>query len=465
VTLTTAPSRNSRARLIDVVAEPFQRFMALEASSSILLLLMAVVALVWANSPWRDHYEALVHAHVSFGLGGAHLEMSLGHFVNDVLMVVFFFVVGMEIKRELVLGELSTRSQAMLPVLGALGGMILPAGIYASLHWGGPAVHGWGIPMATDIAFAVAALSVFGSRVPPPLKVFLLALAIADDIGAVAVIAVFYTADLSLAWLALAGLGLASTYGLNLAGVRSYVVYALVGGLVWLATYESGVHATIAGVALGFLTPSTPLDAPERETLVERGIHALENLGNLLSPDVDDHGGHRRHTTAQELAYYGRSTLSPLDFLTNVLEPWVAFFVMPVFALFNAGVTFDPSILGHPMAGRVGLAVALGLLVGKPIGVTAFSWLAVRLGLAELPRHVGWAAIAATGLLAGIGFTVALFVSALAFADPFFTAGSKIGILGGSVTATVLGILALARVLPSQAELSGNIEQRVEKIP
>ncbi len=304
--------------------------------------------------------------------------------------------------------------------------------------------------MATDIAFAVAALSVFGSRAPSGLKIFLLALAIADDIGAVAVIAVFYTADLSLPWLGIAALTLAFTGLLNGIGVRNYLIYLAVGAFAWYAMFESGVHATIAGVALGFLTPARPLESVEGETLVERGAHALQSLRDLMSKEAD-HGGHRRHELTQKLQEVGRATLSPLDLLTNLLHPWVAFVIMPVFALANAGVAFDAATVANPEAIRVGTAVALGLLVGKPVGITFFSWLSVVTGLASLPRGVTWAAVVATGMLAGIGFTVALFVTALAFDDPAFTAGAKIGILGASFLATVIGVWILSRVLPREA--------------
>jgi NhaA family Na+:H+ antiporter len=448
-----AAARQPEPLLAERLARPFVRFLELETSSAILLLAMAVAALVWANSPWGATYDHFWHLPLGLRLGDVFaLELSLGHWVNDGLMTIFFFVVGMEIKREMVQGELSTRARAMLPILGALGGMVVPAGIYASLHWGEPTLRGWGIPMATDIAFAVAALSVLGSRVPPGLRIFLLALAIADDLGAVAVIAIFYTAEIHLSALWLAAAGLALCVVLNRMGVRSFLVYALVGAFVWFETHHSGVHATISGVMLGFLTP-TWLPTTDHETMIDRGRHALDRLRDLLRRHPEegvDHGGHERHHVAQQLADVGRASLSPLDLLVNVLERPVAFVIMPVFALANAGVALDASTLGNPTAERVGVAVALGLLFGKPIGITLFSWASVRLGIAALPRGVGWPALAATGVLAGIGFTVALFVTALAFTDPHATAGSKVGILAGSFLATLAGLAILARALPAR---------------
>ena len=442
-------------RLADLLARPFLRFMELEISSAILLLTMAAVALIWANSPWGATYERVWHTPLGLSLGQTTLlELSLGHWVNDGLMVIFFFVVGMEIKRELVQGELSTRARAMLPIFGALGGMLVPAAIYAAFHWGQPTIRGWAIPMATDIAFAVAALSVLGSRVPPGLRIFLLALAIADDLGAVAVIAIFYTAELHLSSLGLAGLGLVFCALLNWAGVRSFTVYLIVGFFVWFETHHSGVHATIAGVLLGFLTPTT-VERDDDESLIDRGRHTLERLRDILIHEKPDHeidrGGHQRHHALRQLTGIGRQTLSPLDFLVNLLERPVAFVIMPLFALSNAGVVLDAQTLGDPTSRRVALAVALGLLLGKPLGITFFSWLAVRSRIAILPRGVGWPALAATGLLAGIGFTVALFVTVLAFEDPLPTAGSKVGILAGSLVATVAGLLMLNRALPPRS--------------
>jgi Na+:H+ antiporter, NhaA family len=432
---------------IDRIHQPFQRFLALEASSSLLLLAATVLALAWANSPWAESYQHWLHLPLAVRIGSFELSLSFGHFVNDALMGIFFFVVGMEIKRELAIGELSSASKALLPAIAALGGMLIPAGIYAAFHWGEPTIRGWGVPMATDIAFAVAALSVFGARVPSGLKVFLLALAIGDDIGAVAVIAVFYTADVSLPWLAWAIGGLVITFAMNLSGVRTYSVYLVVGGLVWLAMHESGVHATIAGVALGLLTPARPLDAVlDRTTLVQRGIAWLEQLGEVVEGG-SDHAGHARHRITRQFHAVTRATLSPIDELTNLLHPWVAFVIMPLFALCNAGVVLDASALSEPVAARVSLGIGLGLLLGKPLGITLFAWLAVRAGLAQLPRGVGWSQIVATGFLAGIGFTVALFVASLAFSDPGHGAAAKVGILLGSLCATILGVAGLARSL------------------
>jgi NhaA family Na+:H+ antiporter len=430
--------------LADRLAAPLRRFLAIQAASTILLLAATALALAWANSPWGESYARFWHTKLSIGVGSHVLALSLEHCVNDGLMVLFFFLVGLEIKHELVHGELASRARAMLPLFGALGGMLVPAAIYASLHAGGPAASGWGVPMATDIAFAVAALAVLGPRVPSGLKVFLLALAIVDDLGAVSVIALFYSHDLSTTALGLAGLGLLATFGLRRAGVRSYPVYWAMGLGVWLATLASGIHATVAGVALGLLTPSRPLGAHDGWVDRVRGF-AEEILAGV--------GEHRMHAERKRvlggLAALEREGLAPLEYLTARLHPWVAFGVMPVFALANAGVVLEGAVLADPLALRVSTAVALGLLVGKPLGITLFAWLAVRLGLAALPGGTGWGAIFGAGVLGGIGFTMALFITALAFADPGFAAASKVGVMAASVLATAGGLAVLVRVLPS----------------
>lgn len=392
--------------LVDFLAAPFQRFLAIEASSTILLVLATVVALACANSPWSASYADLWHSYAGVSVGAWRFELSLEHVVNDGLMALFFFLVGMEIKHELAHGELSSRERAVLPVAGALGGMLVPAGSYALFHSSGPAASGWGIPMATDIAFAVAALTVLGPRVPPGLKVFLLALAIVDDLAAVSVIAIFYTHEISWQALgaALAGLGLVVV--MRKAGVRSYALYVGVGIAIWGATLASGIHATVAGVLLGFLTPAEPI-SPERER-------------------------------------------SPLQELTAALHPWVAFLIMPTFALANAGVRIEGDALLDPLASRVSIAVGLGLFLGKPIGVTLVSWLAVRARIAVLPEGVTWGAILGAGALAGIGFSMALFITTLAFEAPTLVAAAKLGILVASVLAMVAGLAVLVRVLPAR---------------
>jgi len=433
------------------IARPFVQFMEIEIASALVLLAMTILALAWANSPWAHGYEHLLHEKIAISFGGHALALSVHHWINDGLMAIFFFLVGMEIKREMVMGDLSTRARAMLPVMAALGGMIFPAGIYTLFHHGGPAAHGWGIPMATDIAFAVAAMSVLGSRVPSPLKVFLLALAIADDLGAVLVIAVFYTESINLGALGAAGITLLIVVAMNYAGVRAFLPYWIVGAFVWFFTHESGVHATIAGVALGLLTPAWP-DPARQTSLVSRSREALDHLREWVSRHHEDHGGHQRHHAVVELQNATRDSLSPLDYLAHRLERPVLFVIMPLFALANAGVALDASTLNDPLAMRVAVAVALGLLIGKPVGITLFAWASVRVGLADMPRGVNLLAIFATGMLAGIGFTVALFVSALAFREPVVTSGSKVGILAGSTIACVIGLLALSRALPKSPE-------------
>jgi NhaA family Na+:H+ antiporter len=430
------------ARLVGRIARPLRRFLAIEAASSLLLLAATAIALAAANSPWREAWAHFWHQPVSIGIGSAELSLSLAHWVNDALMAIFFFVVGLEIKRELTIGELSSRAQAMLPVFGALGGMLVPALIYLALQPGGEAAAGWGIPMATDIAFAVAALAMLGPRVPPGLKVFLLALAIVDDLGAVTVIAVFYTDEVRVAALAAALLGLGLVYGIRLAGVRAYGPYFAAGAAVWLATLASGVHATVAGVLLGLLTP---VHAVGRETLAAR---LRESVAEALERIGSEAAGARPEPLLQRVRDLSLEAQSPLEYLTHRLHPWVAFGVMPVFALANAGVALDAATSGDPDAQRVALAVAAGLLVGKPVGIALFALGAVRLRLAALPAGVGAGAIAGAGLLGGIGFTMALFIGALAFGEGALAQAAKVGILAASLLACAAGLWVRARALP-----------------
>ena len=440
-----------RSTFADRIARPLRRFLAIEAASSVLLLVATLVALGLANSPWREGWAHFWHQRIAIEIGGFEIALSLAHWVNDALMAIFFFVVGLEIKREMTIGELASRDRAMLPVFGAAGGMVAPAAIYLALQPGGPASAGWGLPMATDIAVAVAALTLLGGRVSPGLKVFLLALAIVDDLGAVTVIAVFYTDEIRLSALFAALLGLGLVYLTRLAGVRAYAPYFVVGAGVWLATLGSGVHATVAGVLLGLLTPVHALG--ERETLVahlrQRAEEALERLGNRGSNAVPAEG------LLQEVRELSRQAQSPLEYLMHRLHPWVAFVVMPVFALANAGVTLDAATLGDPVGLRVSAAIALGLLIGKPLGITLFSLVAVKLGFAALPRGVTAGGIFGAGLLGGIGFTMALFITALAFGEGPLSAAAKVGVLSASALAAVAGLLVLAWALPRAPASAG----------
>ncbi len=441
-------SRPHRTRPAQILSGPFQRFIELETGGAILLLIMTIIAVAWANSPWGASYDHFWHTPVTIGFGHAPLTLSLAHWVNDGLMAIFFFVVGMEIKREVVLGELSSVQRAMLPLVAAIGGMVVPALIYASFHQGGPAASGWGVPMATDIAFAVAALTALGSRVPAPLKIFLLALAIADDLGAVLVIAVFYTEQIDTQSLMLCFAALGLVIIMNVAGVRAFLAYWLVGALAWFLMYESGVHATIAGVLLGLLTPASA-DTGEHDTLVDAAKEHFSDVTDSFRPDqLADYGGHKKAHIFGQLQGVYIGSQSPLDYLTNLLEKWVAFFIMPVFALANAGVIFDSSVFDDPTSRMVGVAVAAGLLLGKPLGIGLFSFAAVKLRIAEMPTDTNWGALLGVGLLAGIGFTMSLFVTNLAFSDPMLIAGSKIGIFVGSLIAAVLGLAFLKRYLP-----------------
>lgn len=391
------------------------------------MVVAAILAFVWANSPWSPGYLALRETYLSLDIGGWRLEKSLLHWVNDGLMALFFFLVGLEIKREISVGELADPRNAVLAVAAALGGMVVPAAIYATLNWGGDGIDGWGIPVATDIAFALGVMALLGDRVPLSLKVFLTALAIVDDLGAVLLIALFYTNEVGLLdlGLALGTLALAFAYGRS--GGRNLKVFAFLGVVVWFFVLQSGVHATVAGVLLALIIPLKRKIPPE-DLRDELGT-ALEQ-GRFEEVEVKVANLERVLGDAQ----------SPLHRLEHLLNPWVAFLVLPVFALFNAGVS-----LGGGVSNLVTAGVFLGLLVGKPVGVLAFSWLATRLGWASLPEGVGWRSIAGAGLLAGVGFTMSLFVGGLAFDDSGLLDQAKLGVLAASVLAAALGLTLLLR--------------------
>jgi NhaA family Na+:H+ antiporter len=387
--------RASLKRLI----EPIARFLRVEAAGGIVLGAATVTALALANSPLGPEYAGFWSTKVGFTFGSLDMVHSLKHWISDGLMTIFFFVVGLEIKREMVRGELREVRRAILPVFAAVGGMAVPAAIYLWLQAGEPGERGWGIPMATDIAFVVGCMALLGDRIPRILRVVLLSLAIVDDIGAILVIAVGYTEDLNPTALLLAFLSLGGVLALRRIGVRNLLVYVVAGILVWLALHESGVHATIAGVILGLMTPATGPGSPATDA---------------PRPEGEDD--------------------SPLAYLENLLHPWSSFLVMPVFALANAAVRIDLTGLSDPVA----TAVMAGLVIGKPVGILLLSWLAVVFFLKRLPEGLTWTSIAGGGFFGGIGFTMALFIAGLALDEPMLDA-AKLGIMGGSVIAAVLG--------------------------
>ncbi len=427
---------------------PFVRFTRIEAASGIVLLAAAVMAIIWANSRWSATYFQILETHLTVEFGGFHFDESVLHLINDGLMAIFFFVVGLEIKRQVVLGDLRDPKTAALPVMAALGGMVIPALIYLAftVGTGGEAVRGWGIPMATDIAFAIGLLALLGPRVPAGAKLFLLTLAIADDIGAITVIAVFYTDDLQLTYFAMALVGLALAWFANRAHVRSLAFYVPLGIVIWFFTLESGIHATLAGVALGFLTPARPMYPPLEFDRRARAI--LDTFPN--EPESDEAREHADHE-ALLLSDISAEAVSPLSRLEHRLQTWSAFVVVPLFALANAGVDFRGVSIGDSLTSSVALGVAAGLVVGKIVGISLFSFLAVRLGLGRLPAKTGWPQVVGLGAVAGIGFTVALFVAGLAFSDPATNDLAKVGIFAGSLVAGAIGAAILSRARPATA--------------
>lgn len=422
--------------------QPFRRFAATEAAGGVVMLAMAVVALVWANSALGDLYTDLWETMISFRIGDiAHLDLTLREWINDLAMAFFFFVVALEIKREMVRGDLRDPRAAALPALAALGGMIVPALIYTLFNVGGAGADGWGIPMATDIAFAVGVLSLLGARIPSTLVVFLLTLAIVDDLGAIVVIAVFYTSELSLGWLAIGLACVAGAVVLNRVDIRSLVPYGLLAAFCWFALHESGVHATLAAVAFGLITPSHAFFRPPLFGPRARGLVAQVEAGRAAEDDPD-HLGDEESLEADalnQLITLSIESQAPLDRLEHRLLPWTTFLVVPVFALANAGVRLSGDGLTSAFSHSVTLGVLFGLVVGKPVGIFAFSLIAVRLGIGKQPAGSTWPQIFGVAMLGGVGFTVALFVTELAFEPGELADQAKIGILAASAVAGVLG--------------------------
>ncbi|NED95813.1 Na+/H+ antiporter NhaA [Phytoactinopolyspora alkaliphila] len=418
----------SDRKLARFVGRPVAAFLRVEASGGILLLAAALIALFWANSAWAESYEAFWHTEFSVQFGTFELSEDLRHWVNDALMAIFFFVVGLEIKYEMAAGELRDPKAAAVPIFAAFGGMVVPAAIYFAFTMGTEGEAGWGIPMATDIAFALGVLAVLDKRIPSAARVFLLTLAIVDDIGAITVIAIFYTDELSVPWLGIAALAILVILALRRVQVWSAYVYVLLGIFVWLATYQSGVHATIAGVILGLLTPAKPLLDQEQAR-----SYAKNSMPEQLGPDE-----------LRRYRFLLGESVSIAERLERSLHPWSSYVVLPIFALANAGIDLRGGVLGDALGSPVTLGVAAGLVIGKAVGVTLTSWIAVRFGWGRLPVGASWLTIVGLAMVAGIGFTVSLFITGLAFGDgTLLSNDAKVGVLGGSIIAAALGALFL----------------------
>ena len=433
------------------IVRPFQAFAQAEASGGIVLLLAAVAALAWANSPWSASYTAVWHTSLSVSLGGWQLNKPLESWINDGLMALFFFVVGLEIKREILGGELASRKRAVLPIAAAVGGMLVPAGIYLAFNAGGAGAAGWGIPMATDIAFALGVLALLGTRAPLGLKVFLTALAIVDDLGAIFVIALFYNTGLN--WVGLAvGMGfLLAMVAVNRLGVRQPLMYALLGMGLWFAVLLSGVHATIAGVLVAMTIPAQA--RIQREGFLDTGQQLLKTFAEAEEARGGRFISEEQQAVVRALEQTCEQVETPLQRLEHTLHPWVAFGIVPLFALANAGVTLGTEslrALTHP----VGLGVLLGLVIGKQVGITLFAWLIVKSRLATLPTGVTWWQLYGVTWLAGIGFTVSLFIDSLAFADPELVAVAKVGILVAAVLSGGIGWVLLRWALAAQGTVA-----------
>ena len=420
---------------------PFEEFVHAEASSGILLMICTVAAMIIANSSLLPLYESVLHAKITIGTDSYHISHSLHHWINDGLMALFFFTVGLEIKREILVGELADRRQAILPIAGAIGGMIVPALIYTVLNFGSDAIDGWGVPMATDIAFALGVLAILGKRIPRALVGFLLALAIVDDLGAVLVIAAFYTEQINLFALGFAGLALLALILSNIAGIRRPLPYIIFGLLLWLGMLESGIHATLAGVITALTVPanslcsSVPFSRKMRQLNTKYQALGDDNLHIMQNAE--------KQKILQSMENFVHCMESPLQRMEHKLHIWVSFLIIPIFALANAGIPIDMATLGTTLSHPVTLGVIAGLIGGKLCGILFFAWLVLKLGWSRLPQGVNMQQIAGVSLLAGIGFTMSIFIAGLAFSNEQYLLNAKIGILTASLLAGIGGYIAL----------------------
>ena len=434
---------HSGETIAEKLMRPFQRFSQQEASSSILLLASAIIAMIWTNSPLSHLYQSFWNTEISLSIGTLAIGKSIRHWINDGLMAFFFFTVGLEIKQEMIVGELSSSRQAFLPVAAAFGGMLFPGLIFYLMNQNSAAVHGWGIPMATDIAFALGALAILGKKLPIGLRAFLSAFAIADDLGAVLIIAIFYTKSIAWSYLLLSMFFLAGLAVANFLWIRGTLVYAFLAIGLWLAIMASGIHATVAGILVAAFIPAKgkyDTDKFIREVQIRMKDFECEPSGCGRSILLN-----QRHLNAvQSIRLAALHAETPLQRLEYSLHPWIAFGVVPLFALANAGLSLPDAGIGAIMRSPLTLGTIFGLLVGKPVGITLFSYLAVRSGLASLPRGLNWLHITGAGLLGGIGFTMSLFIMGLSFSGESLIMQAKFGIFAGSVASAILGLILLS---------------------
>jgi NhaA family Na+:H+ antiporter len=429
-------------RLSTTVQSSFNEFVQRTTSTGITILFVTAIALVWTNSPFHGSYEAFLHTPVQFVVGPLNISFTLEHFVNDGLMVLFFLVVGLEIKRELLVGELSSRQKALLPMIAAVFGMVGPAVTYLLFNSGTSAARGWGVPVATDIAFALGVLALLGDRIPSGLRVFLAALAIVDDLLAVVVIALFYTAALNVPMLLLAVAIVVVLYSGNRLGINSLWFYGTLGFVLWLVVLASGVHATIAGVALAMCIPAQ--SRLDRLSFFTRSRDLIDQISRRADSDEDEG---KQLDAVHALEEMCEHVQTPLHRIERGLSKVVSFGIMPLFALVNAGVVITPAMVSG-LTSPVALGIALGLFIGKQVGISGSVWLSVRVGLTKLPTGVTMAQMYGVSLLCGIGFTMALFVAHLAFVDPQHLEMAKLSILIGSTLSAIIGAIVLRMMLP-----------------
>jgi NhaA family Na+:H+ antiporter len=447
---------STRQLVADQIFKPTQRFFRKEAASSILLIAATIMALIWINSSIGETYHSFWHTEVSFAFGHFHISKTLVHWINDGFMSLFFFTVGLEIKREILVGELATPKKALLPVIAALGGMIVPGLIYAALNIGLPTISGWGVPVATDIAFALGAVAVFGRRLPVGLRIFLAAFAIADDLGAVVIIAIFYTKEIVWSYLIISLFLILGLAVANFLWIRWTLVYAILGLAVWFFVLGSGIHPTIAGVIVSLFVPARGrYDTDNFLQNVRKITEKFECEDQSCGYSILLNQEHMHAVQALELACHDVET--PLQRLMHALHPWVAFLILPFFAMGNTGLTFHGIVFSEMVSNTVITGIIFGLVFGKPLGVMLFSYVSVKTGIASLPQGVRWSHIFGGAMLGGIGFTMSLFLADLSFSEPQILNYARIAILTGSIFSAVIGMTFLgfvSTVKPGRTENS-----------